>query len=248
MYSTINILMGLWSFVVAREIHVIEHCKDQVEAFLRSVTPDMLFEPETWTRMNGFVKVVPNGDVLPIRSKYSPASNDWQVGFNHVYAKKEDALWYSIPDVVASILVTGRVPEIIDAFLIEPSGTLFEAVPTKLRGMVHVDPERDDFFRVIVDERLSLSSRDDLSAIEGKRLDKALKILASATCFGIYAQMDRQDEDDKVEVTCHGIDPDPFTCTVSHPEFPGEFWFSPLGSLITSGGPSDAGITGALRL
>jgi hypothetical protein len=127
--------------------------------------------------MNWFVKVVPNGDVLPIRSKYSPASNDWQVGLNHVYAKKEDALWYSIPDVVASILATGRIPEILDAFLIEPSGTLFEAVPTKLRGMIHVDPEHDDFFRVIVDERLALSSRSELSEVGAKRLDKALKIL-----------------------------------------------------------------------
>ena len=235
MYSTVNALMGLWSFVVSREIRVIEHCKDEVEEFLRELTPNMLFDPETWTRMNGFVKVVPNGDVLPVRSKYSPASNDWQVGLNHVYASKEDALWYSIPDIVASILATDRVPEIVDAFVIGRSGTAFEAVPTKLRGMVQVDPEHDDFFRVIVDERLSLSSRDDLSAIEAKRLDKALKILASATCFGIYAQMDRRDEKDKVEVTCHGIDPDPFTCTVSHPEFPGEFWFSPLGSLITAG-------------
>jgi hypothetical protein len=235
MYSTANTLMGLWPFVVAREIRVIEHCKTQVEEFLRELTPDMLFEPGTWTRMNGFVKVVPNGDVLPVRSKYSPANNDWQVGLNHLYANKEDALWYSIPDVVASILATGRVPEIVDAFLIEPSGTLFEANPTKLRGMVQVDPEHDDFFRVIVDERLRLSSRSNLSAIEAKRLDKALKILASATCFGIYAQMDRRDENDKVEVTCHGIDPAPFTCAVSHPEFPGEFWFAPLGSLITAG-------------
>jgi hypothetical protein len=235
MYSTVNTLMGLWSFVVAREVRVIEHCKDQVENFLRELTPNMLFDPGTWMRMNGFVKFVPNGDVLPVRSKYSPASNDWQVGLNHLYANKEDALWYSIPDVVASILATGRVPEIVDAFLIEPAGTVFEAVPTKLRGLVEVDPERNDFFRAIVDERLSLSSRGDLPAIEAKRLDKALKILASATCFGIYAQMDRRDEKDKVEVTCHGIDPDPFTCTVSHPEFPGEFWFAPLGSLITAG-------------
>jgi hypothetical protein len=213
MYSTVNSLMGLWRFVIAHEIRVVEHSKDQVEAFLRKLTPDILFDPETWTRMNGFVKVVPNGDVLPVRSKYSAASNDWQVGLNHVYAK-QDALWYSIPDVVASILSTGRVPEIADAFLIKPSGVLLELIPTKLRGIVEVDPECDDFFRLIVEERLRLSSRCDLSAIEIKRLDKALKILASATCFGIYAQMDRQGEDDKVEVTCHGIDPDGSTSSV----------------------------------
>jgi len=235
MYSTINALMGLWRFVIAGEIRVIEHCRDRVEAFLRKITPDMLFEPETWTRMNGFVKLAPNGDVLPIRSKYSPASNDWQVGINHVYAKKEDALWYSIPDIVASILATGRVPEIVDAFLIEPCGVLFELAPTKLRGVVDIDPEHDDFFKVIVEERLRLSSRTDLPEIEAKRLEKSLKIRASATCFGIYAQMDRQDDDEKVEVRCHGIDPDPYTCKVVHPEFPGEFWFAPLGSLITAG-------------
>ena len=234
-YSTVNTLMGLWLFVVANEIRVIEHCKGRVETFLKSLTPDILFEPETWTRMNGFVKVVPNGDALPLRSKYSPASNDWQVGINHVYAKKEDALWYSIPDVVASILSTGRVPDIVDAFLIEPSGDLFEAIPTKLRGIVEVDPTKDDFFKVIIEERLRLSSRSDLSDIETKRLEKALKILGSATCFGIYAQMERQEDDEKVEVTCHGIDAEPFKCTVAHPEFPGEFWFAPLGSLITAG-------------
>lgn len=236
MYSTINCLMRIWSFVIANEIHVIEHCKDEVDAFFRRLTADILFEPETWTRMNGFVKVVPNGAaVLPIRSKYSPASNDWQVGVNHVYAKKEDALWYAIPDVVASILATGRVPEIVDAFVIEPSGVLFELAPTKLRGIVDVAPEHDDFFRVIVDERLRLSSRADVHEIETKRLGKALKILASATCFGIYAQMDRQDDEGEVEVKCHGIDPDPYTCTVAHPEFPGEFCFPPIASLITSG-------------
>ena len=91
-------------------------------------------------------------------ASYSPASNDWQVGFNHVYAEKDDALWYSIPDVVASILATGRVPEILDAFLIEPSGVLFELIPTKLRGMVEVDPEHNDFFKSVVEERLRLSS------------------------------------------------------------------------------------------
>ena len=41
--------------------------------------------------------------------------------------------------------------------------------------------------------------------------------------------------DDKVEVTCHGINPEPYACQVAHPELRGEFWFSPLGSLITAG-------------
>ena len=59
---------------------------------------------------------------------------------------------------------------------------------------------------MIVDERLRLSSRRDLPEVEKKRLEKALKVLASASSYGIYAQMDREDSDDKFNVTCHGID------------------------------------------
>jgi len=235
MYASVNSLMSLWRYVIAREIRVVEHCNDKVEAFLRKLTPSALFKPKTWKHMTGFVKVAPNCDILPSRSKYSVASNDWQVGINHVHAKAEDALWFSIPDVIASALLTGRVPEIVDAFLIEPSGILPTVTSTKLRGMVEVDPKRNDFFRAIVEERLRLSSRRDLSELENNRLGKALKVLANATSYGIWAQMDRQEEDERVEVTCHGIDPEPFTCKVAHPDVPGEFCFPPLASLITGG-------------
>lgn len=235
MYSTVNCLMCLWRFVIAREIRVMPHCKENVEAFLRRLGPAAIFEPKTWQHMAGFVKIVPSGDILPIRSKYSAASNDWQVGINHLYAKEEDALWYSIPDIVASVLLTGRVPEIVDAFFIEPCGKLPSLKSTKLRGMVEVDPAHEDFFRVIIEERLRLFTSSGPSDVESKRLEKALKVLASATSYGIYAQMDRQGENEKVEITCHGIDAEPFTCTVTDPDVPGEFCFPPLASLITGG-------------
>jgi formylglycine-generating enzyme required for sulfatase activity len=104
-----------------------------------------------------------------------------------------------------------------------------------LRGIVEVDPAQEDFFRVIVEERLRLSSRRELSDTESKRLEKALKVLASATSYGIYAQMDRQEDDEKVNLTCHGVDSEPFECNVAHPDLPGEFCFPPLASLITGG-------------
>jgi hypothetical protein len=65
------------------------------------------------------------------------------------------------------------------------------------------------------------------------RLDKSLKVLANATSYGIFAEMNRQETEKRVKVKCHGIDPDPFDCSVLHPEVPGEFCFPPLASLIT---------------
>ncbi len=233
MYTTVNGLMGLWRYVIARKIEVVEHCEAEIEPFLRGLTLDDLFKPTTWKRMAGFVQIIPEGDILPARSKYSVSSNDWQVGINHLYAGNDNALWYSIPDVVASVLLSGRIPQIIDAFRIEPHGTLMGLKPTKLRGAIEIDPRSQDFFKVVVEERQRLSSRTELSDKERGRLDKALKILASAASYGIYAEMNRNEPQRKIRVTCHGIDPEPFTCRIAHPELPGEYCFPPFASLIT---------------
>src|SRR5208282_2458567 len=42
-----------------------------------------------------------------------------------------------------------------------------------------------------------------------------------------------QETDERTTVTCYGIDCDPFTCRVAHPDVPGEYCFPPLASLIT---------------
>ncbi len=235
MYPTVNSLMGLWRFVTAREIKVIEHCQAEIQAFLSTLRADDLFKTAVWKHLTAFVKVIPDGDLLPCRAKYSRATNDWQVAANYLHAGDDanNALWFPLPDVAASVIRTRRIPRIIDAFRIEPRGVLKGLKPVKLRGAIEVDPKRQDFFRVVIEERKRLSSRADLSDTEKKRLDKALKVLANATSYGIYAEMNRQESARKVNVTCHGIDPSAYTCRVAHPEEPGEFCFPPFASLIT---------------
>jgi len=236
MYPTVNSLMGLWRFVIARKIEVIDHCQLGIQEFLNGLTADDLFKPATWKNMTAFVRVIPNGDILPSRARYSAVSKDWQVAVNHLYAQSDspdDALWFSLPDVVASKLLYGRRPQIVDAFRIEPRGALASLQSTRLRGVVQVDPRTQDFFRVVIEERRRLSQRSDLSEIETKRLDKALKVLANAASYGIYAEMIQEESDAKVNVTCHGLDAEPYTCRVAHPERTGEYCFPPFASLIT---------------
>lgn len=114
MYPTVNSLMQLWHFVVAREITVVEHCEKEIAHFLTEIrtNPACLFDPQTWKRLTAFVKIIPDGDILPARSKYNSASNDWQVAVNYLYAGNHEAnkaLWFSLPDVVASVLLTGKL-------------------------------------------------------------------------------------------------------------------------------------------
>lgn len=238
MYPTVNSLMGLWPFVVAKKIEVVEHCQTDIEDFLSGLKIDELFNPDTWKNLTAFVKIIPDGDILPSRAKYSLGSNDWQVGINRLYTTGNDpirdALWFSLPDVFASIILTGRMPKIVDAFRIEAHGALDGLQPTKLRGSITVDPAKQDFFRIVIEERKRLSKLN-VSDAERERLDKALKVLANATSYGIYAEMNRTDADEETTATCYGLDPNPFTCRVAHPDNPGEYCFTPLASLITGG-------------
>ena len=122
-YSTVNVLMGLWCFVTASEIHVIEDCCEELAVLLRDVTPERALDASNWKRLAGFARIIPDGDVLPLRVKYS--SNSWQIGVNYLHASSDDpkdGLWYAWPDLVASVLLTGKVPHIVEAFRLAPIG------------------------------------------------------------------------------------------------------------------------------
>jgi hypothetical protein len=236
MYPTVNGLMELWKFVIAQEIRVVAGCKQEVERFLHGLTSEKLFLPQTWKKLPAFVKVVPNGDLLPSRAKYSFASNDWQVAVNHLYAPgnaPSEGLWFSLPDVAASVLLTGKIPQIVDAFKLVPVGKLSGLRPVMLGGEVAVNPRTQDLFRTVIEQRKSLAKKKGMSRDDVNRLDKPLKVLANATSYGIFAEMNRQETEKRVKVRCQGIDAEPYQCSVIHPENPGEFCFPPLASLIT---------------
>ena len=234
MYPTVNSLLGLWNFVIAKEIGIRAGCNDEIQSLLEKITTDELFKQSTWGQLTAFVQIMPQGDILPARCKYNPATNDWQVGINHLYARNsDDALWFSLPDVVASVILTGRVPRIVDSFILEAYEKLPNLRPTKLRGAIDVDPRKQDFFRVVIEERKRLFRRTDISDTERERLSKALKVLANSASYGIYAEMNREDSSNRVPVHCYGLDAKPFSCRVHNPEVPGEFCFPPFASLIT---------------
>ncbi|HZQ44951.1 MAG TPA: hypothetical protein VFA99_16990 [Acidobacteriaceae bacterium] len=221
--------------MITREIKVIDHCQAEIIRFLKGITVDQLFDPRTWRKLRAFVKIVPNGDILPVRGSFNSASNDWQVSINHVYAgTDEDRLWYSLPDVVVSVLLTGRIPDIVDAFRIEPSKQVLPNLrPTKFRGEIRIDPRRQDFFTLVIEERKRLRFRKDLTKDGREWLDKGLKVLANSTSYGIYGQMDRKESNERKTVKCHGLDPNPYECRVQNPDVPGEFCCPLLASLTT---------------
>jgi hypothetical protein len=275
MYPTVNSLMGLWRLVTAYKIQVVEHCAEEILALLNGITLERLFDPETWKHFVGFVKVIPDGDILPSRSKYNGDTSDWQVAINYLsgdMGNSRHALWFSLPDVIVSRILTGRAPKVLDAFRLErvavvpayyqesdafirsvfgdsltaeleqqllapakPVERAWGLKPVKLRGAIEVDPTKQDFFKVVIEQRKLLGSRADLTETDRDRLDKFLKVLANSSSYGIYAEMIREESEKKVKVVCRCNDSEPYPCPVVHPEKPGEFCFPPMASLITGG-------------
>lgn len=168
MYPTVNSLMGLWQFVTAREITIVEHCQNEIMDFLNKVSANYLFTQDAWKHLAAFVLIIPDGDILPSRGKYSAASNDWQVAVNYIYSGPDNpnAVWYSLPDVVASVILTGRIPKVIDAFQLTATGKLKHSKPISLRGAIEVDPGEKDLFKVVIEERKRLASRTDMPQSE----------------------------------------------------------------------------------
>lgn len=233
MYPTVNALLGLWPFWIARRVEVDDATED-VRAMLETITPVECFRPDTWRSFVGLVQVIPDGDVLPVRARYAGPGREWGIGVNPLTAA--GPIWCSLADVVASIVLTGRVPRVVRAIRLVARGMLSRLTPVRFRDDVLIDPRRDDFFLKVVEERKRLKLRGDLTRVEKMRLEREMKVVANATAYGITAEVVRQEltKGEKKGLTVYGLD-DPFECAVEAPEEPGEYFFAPLAACITGG-------------
>ncbi|MGW5649312.1 DNA polymerase [Saccharopolyspora sp. NPDC003752] len=225
MYPTVDALMNLWEFLTHDTIDTVD-ATQEIQALLNTITLDRCFDPDTWREFVGIAQVIPDGDILPVRARYSREPN-WNIGVNPLHSTQP--LWYTIPDLIASALLTGKPPRIVRALRFVPAGNhLATLTPVRLRGQVDVDPARDDFFRTVVEQRQAVKDSDP-------RLAAFLKVLANAGSYGIFAQMDAQElpTGQRKEVTVYGAAEQPWTVRVTAPEQPGEYCFPPIAACIT---------------
>ncbi len=226
-YPNVNTLLGLWRLLTANKVRV-RSATQEVRGFLKSLDLDRLLDPKTWLKLNFFALIKPDGDILPVRTVYGDArvGNDTNIGLNPLTSEKP--IWFAAPDIIGSILKTGRLPKILHAIRVEGVGVQKGMRSVKL-GHGSINPARDDFFRKVIEERKGKKKSDPLYYF--------LKILANAGCYGIYAEVNRQqmgkNDAKQVEVFSGEISRIERTCIV---ETPGPWYFPPVASLITAGG------------
>jgi hypothetical protein len=226
-YPSVDALLGIWDALTAARLSI-EDATDSVRALLANVTLDDLFRPERWKQFKFYARIVPDGDVLPVRSVYDDKSGSCNIGLNALHWKQP--MWVAGPDLIASVLLSRKVPNVQEAFRIVPYGKQRGLRSIKLRGAISVDPRKEDFFTRVVEYRKQNKADD--------RLEHFLKILANSTSYGTYLELNpaKVDPSNRPKITVYSgehIFHQPAPDTI---EQPGSWYFPLLGALITSGG------------
>ncbi len=230
MYMSVQALLGVWQYVTADCIEVVD-ATAEVQAFLGGMTLDAAFTRELWPQLTFFAQIVPDGDILPVRAQYDGAA--FTIGVNPLSANRQ--LWYAGPDLVASILLSGKPPKVLRAFHLVPHGTLSTLQPTSLGGVVPINPRHDDFSRFVVEERQRIKQATTRGEPVPAHVEPFLKVLANAG-YGLFAELNRQElpSGEQLRITVYSASDEPFAAKTNAPEMPGRMAYPPLAALITS--------------
>ncbi|ATY85835.1 hypothetical protein CVV65_13605 [Kyrpidia spormannii] len=236
MYPSVFVLQGLWDFVTADKIRY-EQCGEEVARWLETLTLDEMLKKETFKRLNVICEVIPAGHWLPTKADYG--GNSFNIGINYLDLGGVSK-WFTLADLVACKLKTGKVPKILRAYRFIPEGKQETLRPVALLGNpdLLIDPAKDDFFKTVIELRLKYKAMK--KDPEANKIQYGLKILANSTSYGVFVELNREELKEMTEVDVYGIEHvKTWTDTV---ERPGTYFNPIIGTLITGGARMILGI------
>ena len=179
MYPTVCTLMGLWRFVTAKSIGV-KHSEantQRVARVLRGASLPAMLRQKDWRALVSIVRIRPSRDLLPVRADYAE-SGEASIGLNYL---STEPLWVTLADAIAAKLVSGKTPEVLDAYTLTARGVQDDLEPWAVMGRPEytVDPYTGDFYKRLIELRATTEGDERL----------ALKLVANSTCYGIFAEL-----------------------------------------------------------
>lgn len=235
MYPTVCSLMGLWRFVIAKN-KVTRDATDEVKAILSKVSLDALQSEEAWLNLSILVRVKSAKDIFPVRTKYQKAQTA-TIGLNKLTCSKP--LWFTLADCIASKLLSGKSPEIVEAIGYAPGPMQSGLRPMNIMGNAdyNIDPAKDDFYKRVIElrhetkEQLRFASEENAPSLDAAQ--RNLKTTANSTSYGIFIENNVTDMMGKSKLSVYnGID-DPFGTEKNKIEETGVFFDPLLATLIT---------------
>jgi len=234
MYPTVCTLMGLWNFVRAKGIDY-EDDTNKIRDFVESCTPDSLREQKAWRNLTAIVQVLPDRDIFPVRAHYSDEEAA-TIGLNYLSA--DTPIWFTLADVLASKVLTGKAPKILRAIHFHPLAVQDGLHPITIAGKL-VDPEIDDFYRALIDHRREVQAKQKAASDADKaRLDsdqQGIKILANATSYGIFVELNVEEYDKSKDMLAYSARDHASAFKWKKFEKRGRYFHPLLATLITGG-------------
>jgi hypothetical protein len=223
MYPTVNALMGLWRFVIGLGFTWRDTTRE-TQAFLDRVTLADFQLPDAWKALCVLVRIQPHGDLLPVRAAYDGQTHT----IGQAFLTCDQPLWYTLADAIAARLRTGKSPQILEARTFEPGPMQDGLKPINLFGnpAFCVDPRTDDVFNRLIDLRDDAKARKD-------PVQEAIKIIANATSYGIFIEVNRDDAPKPEALIVIDGDGQRSKIRTKAIEEPGSYFHPLLGTLIT---------------
>lgn len=206
MYPSVFTLQNLWSWVIADSFQVIDDTQ-AIKNWVETITLNKLFKKETWFSIPALVQIKPSHDLLPVRAEYTEGSGS-QIGLNYLTTNKP--MWYTLADVLAAKMLTGKLPEIIQAIRIIPGKPQMDLKEIKLRGEIPINPAKDNFFKRVIELRKKVKKEIKTKGDEADAMQLFLKILANSTSYGVYIELNREEEAEETEVQIYGLESFPY--------------------------------------
>jgi hypothetical protein len=241
MYPAVNALLGSWPLLRAERLETVDATVRVRELLARPELLERCLTRDGWLAIGvTLVEVEPNGEVLPTRAGYDPASDDFGIGVNPF--SYEGTLWYALSDLIAAALLNPIIngadteaPRVLRAVRLVAAGDQADLRPVRLRGGELIDPYRADPFVRMIEKRHRVLRDPALGDEERERLERFLKITANATAYGVLARFDRRDPSNERGLTVYGPDEQPSIGSSRTPEDQGPFCFPPIAASITAG-------------
>ena len=223
MYPTVSALMDLWPYVIGSELTWTDTTQD-TQGLLDRIQIIDLQKPETWQLLKTLVRIRPDQDTVPVRAKYDEKVNT--IGLNVL--SSQAPLWYTLADCIASKFLSGKAPVIEQALTFNPGPPQSGLRPINIFGRqdYRIDPLQDDLFTRLIDMRDEAKAKRD-------SIQKALKIVANSTAYGIFVEVNRDDAPKPESLAVFGPHGNGFDIDSKAIEEPGRYFHPLLGTLIT---------------
>ena len=259
MYPTVCTLMRLWRFVIVDGM-TWRDSTEETRALLGAANLTDLQKPAFWPKLRTLVRILPQADVLPVRAQYGSEPQN-TIGLNRLTSG--EPIWFTLADCITSKLLSGAAPQIIEAVSFEPKSPQRGLRPASVGGnqAYRVNPSEEDFYRTVIDMRSEVKSRLKLAKaharegeaeqLETEQLETeqlAHKILANATSYGIFVEVNVEKLDVRETVRCFGMSGSSFPVLTAKRERPGTYFHPLLATLITGAARLMLAITERLAL